>query len=52
MEALLILTILGQKFRFALDSPEEPELSAGITLRPRGGLKLLLTERRTAPVVV
>lgn len=50
MEALLILTLLGQRFQFALNSPEEPELSAGITLRPQGGLKLFLRMRKTAPV--
>ncbi len=50
MEAVLILTILGQRFRFAPTSHEEPELSAGITLRPQGGLKLQLRMRKTAPV--
>lgn len=52
MEALLILAILGQRFSFALTSKEDPELSAGITLRPQGGLRLFLTERKAAPIAV
>jgi cytochrome P450 len=45
MEAVLILTTVGQRFRFTYDGPVPPELSPQITLLPRNGLPATLRQR-------
>ena len=49
MEAVLILAALLQKYRPTLPCPDELEVYAGITLRPKDGLRVKLTPR-TLPI--
>src|SRR5262245_57003544 len=45
MEAAMIVASIGRAWRFEAASPEEPELQAVITLRPRGGLPMVASRR-------
>lgn len=48
MEAALILGTLVQRFDLRMDESHAVELDPGVTLRPKHGIKLFLTERRSA----
>ena len=45
MEAVILLSVLVQRYRFTLAPGEEVTPEPTITLRPRGGLKMTLTAR-------
>jgi cytochrome P450 len=45
MEATLILATLGQRFRARLAPGPEPLLQSRVTLRPEGGMKMVLESR-------
>jgi cytochrome P450 len=45
MEAAMIVASVGRTWRFEAAGPQEPELQAVITLRPRGGLPMVAARR-------
>ena len=45
MEATLVLAVLAQRFRFAAVPETRLELLPTVTLRPRGGVRLLIAAR-------
>lgn len=45
MEAVLILATLGQRFRARLAPGPEPVLLSRVTLKPRGGMRMILESR-------
>jgi cytochrome P450 len=45
VEAVAVLAVLGQRYRVAPVPGPWPRVDAGVTLRPRGGLRLRLTRR-------
>jgi cytochrome P450 len=44
-ETMLILATLAQRYRLALAPGETVQLQQIVTLRPRGGLKMVLNRR-------
>ena len=48
MEATLVLATLGRRWRLRLPPGEEVGLAPRVTLKPRGGIRMLLEERATA----
>jgi cytochrome P450 len=44
LEGQLILPMMVQRYQFQLDSHDEPQLQALLTLRPKGGLKLRVSQ--------
>lgn len=44
-EAQLLLATFGQKYRFALDPKNPPEMNFQITLRPKDGLRVFMHKR-------
>jgi cytochrome P450 len=46
LEAAMLLASIARRWRFASTSDREPDLQALITLRPRGGLRMVALRRR------
>ena len=45
LEAVMLLAVIARRWRFARASDRPPELQAVITLRPRGGLRMVAIRR-------
>ena len=45
MEVVLLLATIGQRFRFQLDPAHKVEVLPVLSLRPKGGIKVIIEPR-------